>query len=371
MNVRNTLVYIVGIFALVSVPYIASAQTATTTIFSNEYLQKQIDDLTRSRLNLIQTPAETRATAIRDYLKVETIPSNPGPNETITVSIESYLSNLDKAILTWSVNGSVLLKGIGKRTLTFKNGGPGSTTRLDISIITNEGESVVKSLAFSPVGVTLLWEANTYTPPFYKGKALPSPQAEIRAMAIPDLTNTTNALDAGRLVYVWAKDGSNVPEFSGYGKNSFTFKGPRPYSKVDVRVRVSSINDAIASEMKFSIPLVTPFILFYEQHPLLGVWYNRPIGDTITLSGRELSLSAEPFFFSNSSPDENAFRYTWTINGSKLPNTGRVITLQNTEGKAGTSKISFAIQGLTKTFQAGSRSSTINFTENLTGQQPF
>ncbi len=154
-------------------------------------------------------------------------------------------------------------------------------------------------------------------------------------------------------------------------KNSFSFTGPRPYSKSDIRVRVSSLNDAIASEMKISIPLASPFVLFYENHPLLGVWYNRPIGQNLTLSKKELSLSAEPFFFSNSSPEENAFRYSWSVNGRGIEDSGRIITFRNEKGTAGTSQISFKVQGLIKTFQAGSRSSNLNFTEDFSKSSLF
>lgn len=381
MNVRNSLLLVVGITTLLSSACVVSAQTTTTTPLetatqnnsdqTQKFLEAKIDALAQDRLKLIQTPAEIRAGAIRDYLNIETNPLNPGPNQDITVRAESYLSDLNKAVITWSVNGRPFTKGIGKTTFKFSNGGPGETTKLGIAIVTNEGQNITKELVFNPVGVTILWEADTYTPPFYRGKALVSPQAEIRAVAVPDITNAKNALDAGNLVYVWQKDGSNVPELSGYGKNTFTFTGAKPYSKSDIRVRVSSLTDTIASEMRLSIPLVSPFILFYENHPLLGVWYNRPIGKDLKLNHKELSLSAEPFFFSNSSPEQNDFRYTWTVNGSKIPNSGRIITFQNEKGTAGTSQISFAIQGLEKTFQAASRSASLTFTENSSQQEQF
>ncbi|OHA84233.1 MAG: hypothetical protein A2937_00340 [Candidatus Yonathbacteria bacterium RIFCSPLOWO2_01_FULL_47_33b] len=359
------------IFALLS-PFFVLAQTTTTAEQPQSDLEIQLNQLMNERNGLIPTPEAIRSNALRDNLKVTTIPKNPAPGESVRVTIESFLSDLNKATISWSLNGNVVERGAGKTTFSFKNGASGQTTRLVISITTNEGERFTKEIVMNPVGVTILWEADTYTPPFYKGKALMAPQARIRAIAIPDNVGTRNALDAGNLVYVWKKDGSAIPEASGYGKNSFSFLGPKPYGKASVSVQVSSVNDTLKSELRLDeIPLNNPFILFYEDHPLLGAWYNRSLGSDLTLAKKEFSISAEPYFFSNETSEISTISYNWSLNGKTVTNPGRGITLRNETGEQGDSAITLAMRGLKQTFQSASRPIMVHFMSEESSSPTF
>jgi hypothetical protein len=360
------------IFALLS-PVFVLAQTATTTAEQPQSdLEIQLNQFMNERSSLIPTPEAIRSNALRDNLKVTTIPKNPAPNEPVRVTIESFLSDLNKATISWSLNGSVVERGAGKTTFSFKNGASGQTTRLLVSITTNGGERFTKEIVMNPVGVTIIWEADTYTPPFYKGKALMASQARVRAIAIPDNIGTRNALDAGNLVYVWKKDGAAIPEVSGYGKNSFTFLGPKPYGKASVSVQVSSMSDTIKSELHLNeIPLANPFILFYEDHPLLGAWYNRSLGGELTLTKKEFSISAEPYFFSNETSEISTISYNWALNGKTVANPGRGITLRNETGEKGDSALTLAMRGLKQTFQSASRPITIHFTNEEASRPTF
>lgn len=366
---------LVGI--LCTLPLFAFAQTATSTATTTAEqpnqavndLQQKTDQLVQDRMNQIPTVADIRTNALRDYLDVKTVPQNPGPAETVQVTVQSYLTDLNKAAIRWSVDGKTIEQGIGKTTFSFKNGPSGKTTRLTISIIANTGERVTKELSWSPVGLIILWEADTYTPPFYRGKALLSPQATVKVVAVPENAGM-NALGAGGLVYLWEKEGDVVPEASGYGKNSFSFAGPKPYDESNVKVRASSINDAIKSEARIRLPLSNPFILFYENNPLLGVSYNLPFNTTLSLTKKEVSVSAEPYFFSNERSDTPTLKYDWSINGKPAQNYGRTITLRNDAGTEGESLVSLAIHGLKQTFQLANQEFRVHFGASESTSRP-
>lgn len=368
---------IVALFSVLFVsPFFAFAQTATTTeqpasVPAVDY-QKMIDQLINAGKQNLPSNDEIVNKTINDNLEIKTTPHNPGPNETVHITIESYITDLNKATISWIMNGKIVEKGIGKTEFSFKNGASGVTTRLTVSIITNTGEKVVRDLAWNPVGVTIMWEADTYTPPFYKGKALMSPQARIKAIAIPDNVNTRNALGAGNLVYVWKKDGGAISDASGYGKNVFSFLGPIPGRNASVSVQVSSVNDSISSEMQLNeIPLVNPFILFYENHPLLGSWYNRSLNGDLSLTKKEFSVNAEPYFFSNEISEAPTLLYSWSLNNKKVNNPGRSITLRNEVGETGDSQLTLAMHGTKQTFQAASRDLTIHFTAAASARPTF
>lgn len=353
-------------------PLFTFAQTSTTTAEQPvSQLQQQIDQLIRDRMNSMPTAGEIRASSISNYLEVKTVPENPGPSEMVSVSIESYLADLNKSTISWSLNGKVVDRGIGRKSFSFQNGLSGKTTRLTISITTNAGENITKELSWNPVGLTILWEADTYTPPFYKGKALLTAQANVKAVAIPDNTDGQNALSAGNFVYVWEKDGTVVSESSGYGKNFLSFTAPKPYGDAKVKVKASSVNNSINSETRVSLSLSQPIILFYEKNPLLGVLYNQPFGSETTLSKKEFTVVAEPYFFSSETSEVPTIKYDWSVNNKTTQSYGRTITLRNDTGEKGESVVSLSMRGLKQTFQNASKELRVHFTGGESAERPI
>lgn len=355
----------------------ASVAYAQTTDITQQLLQAQQilnssaqDDgdgafITHSTLDMSAAAKQIRTGAIQGYLSVVTNPPNPEPYQTTTITIDSYLTDLNKALISWSVNGVRVLEGVGERKVTFKNGGPGVRTLVALSVVTNDNESFTQTFAYTPVGITLHWEADTYTPPFYRGKALMTPQSSVRVVVMPDTAGTTGALDPNKLSYVWKVNGTPVGQSSGYAKNAISLKAPKPYDSMDVSAQVSNNDNSVASEKKISLPLGNPFVMFYESHPLLGPWYNRPLPEDIDLSRREVSIIAVPFFFSLDEDVEGGGNFTtaWLVNGKQSQTVGRLITLRNETGEEGSSNISYNIQGdLGNTFQYGKQSLRLNFT---------
>lgn len=355
--------------ALFTMPFFVFSQTSTTTVEQTR-IQGDPSETEMDRLNLLLKIPDVRSSAVGSLLDVKVSPQAPGPNETIHVSVESYLSDLNKATITWSLNGRIATQGIGKTSFSFQNGPSGKTTNLVVSILTNKNESVVREFSWTPVGITLFWEADTYTPPFYRGKPLLSPQASVKLIATPNSLDPQKTLSAGNLVYLWEKGGVAIQGSSGYGKNYLTLVGPKPYDDTSIKVRVSSIDDTIMSEASTYLPLTNPFILFYDKNPLLGVLYNHPLGTTLNLTKKEFSINAEPYFFSNEKGVAPSLKYTWSVNGKEVQNDGRNITLRNESSAKGSSQVSLAMRGLKQTFQTGSKSLRVNFTEATSSARP-
>lgn len=386
-SINHRLIF--GFVTLFCIPLSIQAQTASSTIPA-EFLEQQKStfniqeyfnqqDVVSNQYFIEQEksfvdPIKIHQNTIRDNLEVVINPPNPKPRETVTVSIESYSTNLEKATITWVLNGKIIANGPAKKVVSFQNAEAGGKTELLVTIKTNLGVEVKKKISFAPVGVTMLWEARTHTPPFYRGKPLASTQSMIRAIAIPDTLNKTNkSLAPENLVFIWTLNGEPEEERSGYAKNSFLFLAPKPYEDLSLGLSVSSVDDSVKSSMKFNIPLTKPFILFYERHPLLGVWYNRPFGSRLKLSKNELSISAEPFFFSRDmSPQEDPeILYAWKLNGEAIKNPSRFVTFRNETGEEGGASVLLEMRGSTKTSQKGSRSLSIDFKNQNTGLNAF
>lgn len=366
---KHALVISVLFSALFCVPFFSPAYVSAQTI--NQTYQETIDKLLQAQKDSISNPTEIQKSSVGAYLDVTTVPEIPGPNVPVTITIESYLTDLYKANISWSVDGKVLLRGTGKTIFSFQNGPSGKTTKVSLSIITNTGELVTKEFSFNPVGVTVLWEADTYTPPFYKGKAMMVPQANVRVIAIPDILGSSNALGAGEMVYTWTKDTYVDANKSGYGKNVYSFAGPKPLTNTKISLNVSSLDDSAQSEMQIYLPQTRPFILFYEKDPLLGVLYNKPLDSEISLSGKEVSVSASPYFFSNEREINQSHKYIWSVNNSVAKNYGRDITLRNDNGVKGSSVLSLSMRGVVQNYQTAEKKLQINFAEGGSSSRPI
>ncbi|MFQ5754351.1 MAG: hypothetical protein ACE5HI_20410, partial [bacterium] len=136
-------------------------------------------------------------------------PENPRPGQIVTVAIESFSVDLDRASsITWLVNGEAVNRGAGVKQIQFETGELGSVSVVDVVVRGTDIGTVSESVTIRPTEVDLIWEAGVYTPPFYSGKALPSSESEITIVAVPQLvTSSGNKLKSSDLIFTWKKDG--------------------------------------------------------------------------------------------------------------------------------------------------------------------
>lgn len=169
--------------------------------------------------------------------------------------------------------------------------------------------------------VTLVWEADTYVPPFYKGKALYVDGADARILALP----RADLGDPSSLVYVWKINGRIEDSASGAGRNYFVFRpdvfGGSPLIVAEVykdteKVAVGAVR----------VPQVEPEVVIYPELPLAGILFGNTPSN---VEGDEITLEAYPLFFSARSKQDPALTYRWNINDERVANpsgnTGRLV----------------------------------------------
>ncbi|HEY4510913.1 MAG TPA: hypothetical protein VJG29_00905, partial [Candidatus Paceibacterota bacterium] len=117
-------------------------------------------------------------------INVRTIPSAPGPQTPTTVRVESFVYDIKAATIAWFLNGELVAEGRGATEYKFTTGGSNEEFSFEVVITTPDGKNFKETLFLRPAAVDILWQAEVYTPPFYKGKALPSQGSKIRAVAI-------------------------------------------------------------------------------------------------------------------------------------------------------------------------------------------
>lgn len=295
-----------------------------------------------------------------DDIFIKLSPEIPGPNQSVNISLTSYSVDLDRSQISWSLNGKVSSSGIGRKTFSLTTGGIGAESRVSISVNTEVG-SLSRSISIIPGEIDLLWQVtDAYVRPFYKGKALPSPGATIKMVAMPNLGGGEKP---SNLVYQWSRNNKAAQADSGYGKNSFTFKNSYFDLTEKISVSASSVSGAAGAENKISVPIASPFVLLYEDRPLEGVRYERALSGFFNLSKEEVRIVAEPYNMTASERSGGNLSYDWKLNNEKSPGAledPSAIVLRSESG-SGLVNLSLVLSNLNKTLQSAGASLNVSF----------
>ncbi|MEK7552429.1 MAG: hypothetical protein AAB534_03375 [Patescibacteria group bacterium] len=252
------------------------------------------------------------------FLSIKTTPTNPGPRQKVTATLIFYQTDTKKANISWYLNAELKEKKIGKTSFEFETGGIGSFSSVAVVIDTFEGEVFQKEIVLRPAEVNLVANAETYTPPFYKGRALYTQKTDVRITAIPEFLNSDGQkIKPQNLMYKWQQGNSVLGEQSGVGRNSITVPGETITRPLDIRVEVSTLDERIKANGSIVVRKGEPKVLIYEKNPLLGLLLNQK-ADLLFISEKEITLEAVPYFFSVPTKNSSGIEYFWTQNSQKI-----------------------------------------------------
>ncbi|MEI7689213.1 MAG: hypothetical protein WCI91_03465 [Candidatus Nomurabacteria bacterium] len=295
--------------------------------------------------------AEVEIGITENDINIDMYPEKPQPYQDTKITLSSYATDLNKAMIEWRSGNKIILSGYGKTTYSFKTQGPNTSTSFVVTIMTSDTrDRLTKSFTINPSEVEILWESvDGYTPLFYKGKSLVSSEGLIRAVAIPN----TNTIKSGRgdISYTWKKSDKTNLDVSGYNKDSYTFYGSVLNDSEKVSVKASSVDGSYDAEGKTEIPTYDPEIIFYNKSPTEGIQYQNALTENSPFPGNEMTLVAEPYFLALKNNEKN-FTYDWTINGDSVttPLNKRELTVSPTS-RGGYASIMLTLENINKLFQ--------------------
>ncbi len=281
-------------------------------------------------------------------------PEVPGPNQLVDVSIENFSVDLQTSTITWVVNGARLASGKGLTHVQVSMGGPGSHTTIAVSIA-NGTQNFERSITISPGEVDMLWQGDTYIPPFYKGRALWTDESNATILAIPHVSASTN------LIYKWSVNGTIYGDKSGVGRNTFTItKAPLSLPE-KIKVSIMTDSNTVVAEGLVTLYPGAPQLSVYEDNPLYGVLFNNAVNANITLRDKEVSFTAFPLFMNISGRNNQNLNYKWTVSGTANVQKGSRVTYRVPDGGAGGSKIDVNITNTATTFQGADKDFLVQF----------
>ncbi len=261
-------------------------------------------------------------------------PEKPNVGDQVDISAEMYGTPVQDAVFTWTVNGKVFQKGQGLRKISVyieKN------TKVSVSIITIKGVVLQKDWTFNPEKVVIIWEANTYTPPFYEGKSLYTPESTLTLHGIN--LDAKNPLTNTYANYIWKMDGSVQGDDSGVSRRTFVYKGNILQEEPFFELLYSSVTNYQDTTSIKSTPVNTRSILqvqtlgtdifTYEKTPLLGVLFNKKIDTNFLFNKKETTLVAYPVYYSVLS--SLIPKYRWSLNDLVIKTDSNFLSFKKTK----------------------------------------
>lgn len=302
------------------------------------------------------------AHAQTNELTLQVSPQSPRPNSTVTIQTLAVGMNIDSATFAWYINGKSFKKGKGMTSIEIPSGKAGVPVRVSVEISSPQMGLVTERITFTPTDVSLMWESDGYTPPFYKGKALESYGSKFKVVAVPEFfTSAGKRIDPKTLIYTWKKNGKADPDQSGYGKDSYSGEQESFVRGEDeITVLVSTQSDDMSSSKSISLSPGIPDIVLYENNPLIGILYEQALPNRFNLLVEEMTIRAEPYDFSLAKITLPLINYEWAVNGVQNSNFSNKneITVRKAGG-GGQSTIDLNLQHQEKLLQGGQIGVTI------------
>jgi hypothetical protein len=245
-------------------------------------------------------------------LSLTTFPLNPEPGQKVTITAQSYGADITQAEMSWTDNGKVFASNIGETQVTVTAPAAGDSATIAVTASGGSFTATTTTLVLRPGSLDLLWEgADSYTPPFYKGRALPSTDGIIRVTAVPAASAPAD------LTYNWSQNSSALPDNSGYDKSSLLFKNNELDPPEDIDVTAE--NGDFTAENSVTITPGNPAVVGYLNNNGY-IDYANGSNTSLTTTGTGAVVHFEPYFFSAPSSIGKNLAFTYTDNsGNSIP----------------------------------------------------
>lgn len=290
--------------------------------------------------------------------QIQIIPGTPEPGTSVLLIAEN-VSDKNTLSFTWTANGKVIAEGIGADRATITAGRVGESTTVTVRIADENGTVAEISRTLLPATLDLVWEGNTYTPPFYLGRPLPTGESTVTVSALPDIRVGGTRVAKENLVYEWYLNNNDRPYRSGYGLHTITLAPPLFDSAFTVSVTAKTRNSAGVARDSVVITPTRPDVILYEQGPLLGTLFNKAATDEFVLDEEEVTFRLFPFFV----VDPTAPNYVWSVAGSLVDpgSVSRELTLRKTAPGQGRYTIEASLETAGSLYEQAARSLQLIF----------
>lgn len=281
---------------------------------------------------------------------------NIKPFSANTASLDNYSLSLQVTNISWKIDGRTIPEAQNQRSVEFTSKDVGQTTTIEVTVETFEKLNFSAKRIVTPIYLDIIFEPQTKTPSFYKGRALPSIFSTVNLTALVNGTPD----NANNYIYNWSLNDTNITGGALRGKYKVSTEVPAGYQNVIV-LSVSTLDGIPVASRSLALSSVEPKLLFYETNTLHGI-KNIPIRDSLNLIGNSVSVKAEPYYIDINTYNKPGL-LEWKVDGIRSPSSGNnpyEVTLSK-QGLNGVSNVNFHVRNLNNFIQGTQGSFKVNF----------
>jgi hypothetical protein len=178
--------------------------------------------------------------------------------------------------------------------------------------------------------------------------------------------SSINQVKVGDFRFQWEKDGQVVSNASGVGQNVLLYKAATEEANT-IKVTISNpITGDVEATKQLVLPVSNPRLVFYREDPLAGTEYHHALSSNFNLNKSEITVRAEPYFFSRGSVQGGQLSYLWSINNKKIiSNTSdqQLVTFASPSQGSGQNQVQLEVNNLGSAFQSAKNLFQITFNQ--------
>ncbi len=321
-----------------------------------------------------QVHAQIGLRGIENAVSIYLAPAHPVPGDIVRLSVRSPILDLAQSEIVWRSGGKTLAKGEGVDTASITIGALGTVTTVEVVVTTADGATASAKATIIPTELDLLVDSNSYIPPFYRGRALPSAGTAIYLEAIPHFKRSNGSnVDNANIIFTWRKNNEVLGTLSGLGKASASVPVEHLFGRDTISVEARTADGLFSNEATFSFVPVKPFLALYQNNPLSGIMYGQALAPTTFIPESEATFAAVPYFAQATSADDPSLRFDWEVNGQTIPQgasnpSGVTINANNSKGVA---FLQLELTHATNFYTYARSSWNITFSVGASTQTPF
>ena len=168
----------------------------------------------------------------------------------------------------------------------------------------------------------LLYDADSYTPPFYRGRPQASPGSTMHFQAVAHFTGAGGAaVPDSAIIYTWKRDGEVLGSISGKGRSSAAIASPSLFGSNVIEVDAQSADASAYGSAEMTVSSVDPSVTLYQDHPLFGIEFYKALDGSTLISDQEMTFVGVPYFAAAASPNQGSLNWAWSVNGGIVPAT--------------------------------------------------
>ena len=283
--------------------------------------------------------AQFGLTDVGNALTIGFSPATPGPGDTVNLSVQSSLIDIQESDILWQANGKTVAQGKGVDSTKVAAGALGVETRIVVTVVTQDGASARAEARIIPTELDLLVDSDSYTPPFYRGWPRPSAGTNLHLQALPRFKRGNALVPASELTYTWRRNGEVLGSISGRGRAAALIPVEHLFGTDTISVEARSADDQLSHISSISASANEPLLVLYEDDPLYGVLYHRALSASAFIPGAEATFAAVPFFAQARNMYDTALHFDWRVNSADIPASPRnpnelTINAENSSGVA-------------------------------------